>query len=53
MSLQDNEGNLGGAIFNDGKVTMFESAIFFDNACAVREDAIALWSFLFQHEDRY
>eukprot|EP00904_Undaria_pinnatifida_P011697 jgi/Undpi1/7658/HiC_scaffold_23.g10131.m1 len=30
----DNEGNRGGAIYNDGKVTMFKSAKFFDNASA-------------------
>ena len=38
VSRQDNEGNQGGAIYNDGKVTMFKSAKFFDNACAVRGD---------------
>lgn len=30
----DNEGNLGGAIFNDGKVTMFDTSNFFDNNSA-------------------
>lgn len=34
--VKDNEGNLGGAIFNDGKVTMFDTSNFFDNNSAVR-----------------
>lgn len=35
FNVQDNEGNEGGAIYNEGKVTMFQPVIFFDNACAV------------------
>lgn len=37
LAIQDNEGNRGGAIYNEGKVTMFKNSNFFDNACAVRD----------------
>lgn len=35
LGTQDNEGNLGGAIYNEGKMTMFQFADFYYNTAAV------------------
>lgn len=43
VAVKDNEGNLGGAIYNEGKVTMFDTSNFFDNNSAVRDGTKRLY----------